>query len=68
MDGLVTTEWLAGANDALILDASYTSTLPGSPPRDPRAEYQAGHIPGAWFLDLDTLVDAGDPLPSAMPV
>ncbi|AJP73220.1 sulfurtransferase [Sphingomonas hengshuiensis] len=70
MDALVTTDWLAGAIGTpglLLLDASYTSTLPGSPPRDPRADYAAGHVPGARFLDLDTLVDATDPLPSMLP-
>jgi len=70
MDALVTTEWLAGelgAPDLVLLDASYTATLPGAPVRDPRAEYAAGHIPGSRFLDLDTLVDASDPLPSMLP-
>ncbi|MDH4742826.1 sulfurtransferase [Sphingomonas sp. CBMAI 2297] len=67
MDGLVTTEWLAGADDVLVLDATYSSTIPGSPPRNPRAEFEAEHIAGARFLDLDTLIDETSPLPSTMP-
>ncbi|MDT8758957.1 sulfurtransferase [Sphingomonas psychrotolerans] len=70
MDGLVTTAWLAeqlGADDLVVLDATYTSTLPGSAKQDPRTEYAEGHIPGALLLDLDTLVDGGDPLPSMLP-
>lgn len=70
MDALVTTDWLAehlGVDGLVVLDATYTSTLPGSAKQDPRAEYAGGHIPGALLLDLDSLVDAGDPLPSMLP-
>jgi thiosulfate/3-mercaptopyruvate sulfurtransferase len=70
MEALVTTEWLAerlGDPDLLVLDASYTSTIPGAPRSDPRANFAAAHIPGARFLDLDSLVDANDPLPSMLP-
>ncbi|RYD47880.1 MAG: sulfurtransferase [Sphingomonadales bacterium] len=67
MDGLVTTDWLAGAPQVLVLDATYTSTIPGAPPRNPRDEFEAGHIAGARFLDLDSLIDDTSPLPSTMP-
>ncbi|MET0308999.1 MAG: sulfurtransferase [Sphingomonas sp.] len=70
MDGLVTTEWLAaalGAGDLLVLDATYTSTIPGAAKQDPRTEFVEGHVAGARLLDLDTLVDADDPLPSMLP-
>lgn len=64
---LVSTQWLAGnleAADIAVLDAS--RHLPAAN-RDPRAEYEAGHIPGARFLDLETLTDGGSPVPSALP-
>lgn len=67
MDGLVTTEWLAAAPHVLVLDATYTSTIRGSPPRNPRAEFEAEHIAGARFLDLDSLIDETSPLPSTLP-
>lgn len=70
MDALVTPADLnamLGDPDLLILDASYTSTVPGSAPYDPRAAYVAGHVPGARLLGLDTLVDADAPLPSTVP-
>ena len=57
MDSLVSTEWLAnemGASDLRIVDA--TRHLPGTG-RDAGAEYEAGHIPGAVFMDLAELVD-----------
>lgn len=67
MDDLVSVEWLAGQHDASdlrILDATY---LPFEPERDAAAEYRAGHLPGARFLDLATLADPDDPLPSTVP-
>ena len=56
MDSLVSTEWLAnemGASDLRIVDC--TKHLPGTG-RNALAEYEAGHIPGAVFMDLDDLV------------
>ncbi len=67
MDALVSTEWLAdnlGARDLRILDATLVAADTG---RDPRAEYDAGHIPGARFLDLAKLRDTASPLPNMLP-
>ena len=67
MDPLVTTEWLAdeiGASDLRIVDA--TLFLPDSG-RDAAADYDAAHIPGALFLDLDELCDSADPRPHMLP-
>ncbi|QDZ06674.1 sulfurtransferase [Sphingomonas panacisoli] len=70
MDALVTTEWLAGelgAADLRVIDATYFGSVPGSPRRDARVEYDAAHIPGAVFLDLETLADRATDLPSMLP-
>jgi thiosulfate/3-mercaptopyruvate sulfurtransferase len=67
MQSLVTTEWLAaelGAPDLRVIDASMF--LPGSG-RDARAEYEADHIPGAVFMDLDEIVDSDHPAPHMLP-
>ena len=67
MDSLVSTKWLAGelgASDLKVIDAS--AHLPAKN-RDPRAEFAAAHIPGALFLDLGSLKDAGSPVPNALP-
>ncbi|WP_242127002.1 3-mercaptopyruvate sulfurtransferase [Sphingobium sp. Sx8-8] len=67
MNILVSTDWLAaelGKPDLRILDASLF--LPGTP-RDPKAEFEAAHIPGAAFLDLPTLADPDDPRPGMLP-
>jgi thiosulfate/3-mercaptopyruvate sulfurtransferase len=67
MDLLVSTQWLAdemGASDLRIVDA--TAFLPDSG-RDPGAEYEAAHIPGALFLNLDELRDTNSALPGMLP-
>ncbi|MFZ5625464.1 MAG: 3-mercaptopyruvate sulfurtransferase [Gemmatimonadota bacterium] len=48
----------------VVLDASWY--LPGSG-RDARAEYRAGHLPGARFFDLDAASDPASPLPHMLP-
>ncbi|WP_298464731.1 sulfurtransferase [uncultured Erythrobacter sp.] len=67
MDSLVSTRWLAenlGAPNLVILDASRHLPAAG---RDPRAEYDTAHIPGARFLDLAALVDTTSSVPQALP-
>ena len=67
MESLVSTEWLAkemGASDLRIVDA--TRHLPDTG-RDAQAEYEAGHIPGAVFMDLTDLVDSNAPIENTLP-
>lgn len=64
---LVSTDWLAArltAPDLRIVDASWH--LPGAD-RDARAEYAAGHIPGARFFDIDAIADDRSSLPHMAP-
>ena len=64
---LVSTGWLAdhlGAPDVRVLDASWY--LPAEN-RDPRAEYEAAHVPGARFFDLDEISDDQSSLPHMAP-
>jgi len=67
LNSLVPTQWLAenlANEDVVILDASKHLPAAG---RDPRAEFTAGHIPGARFLDLDTLTNPDSSVPAAIP-
>ena len=67
MDSLVTTEWLAGelgASDLRVIDASFFLLADD---RDGRAEHEAEHIPGAVFLDIETISDKDSGLPHTMP-
>ena len=64
---LVSTHWLAAHlkdPDLRILDASWY--LPGSD-RNARAEYDAAHIPGARFFDIDENSDQRSNLPHMAP-
>ncbi|MEP3300266.1 MAG: 3-mercaptopyruvate sulfurtransferase [Pseudoruegeria sp.] len=64
---LVSTDWLAAHlkdPDLRILDASWY--LPGSP-RDAKAEYEAAHIPGARFFDIEDFSDQRSEVPHMAP-
>ena len=64
---LVSTEWLAAHlkdADLRILDASWF--LP-TENRDPRADFDANHIPGARFFDIDEIADLRSDLPHMLP-
>jgi len=64
---LVTTEWLEAhlsAPDVKVVDASWY--LPAQE-RDGFKEYQAQHIPGAVFFDIDEISDTNSDLPHMLP-
>ena len=69
---LVTADWLAGRlgdarrGDAglVVLDGSWHLPDAG---RDAKAEYAAGHIPGAAFFDIDQVADHATDLPHMLP-
>ncbi|MTH62744.1 3-mercaptopyruvate sulfurtransferase [Paracoccus shanxieyensis] len=64
---LVSTEWLAAHlndPDLRVLDATWFLDPKG---RDAHAEYEAAHIPGARFFDLDAISDKRSDLPHMAP-
>ncbi len=64
---LVSTDWLADHlkdPDLRIFDASWYFESEG---RDARAEYEAAHIPGARFFDIDEIADLRSDLPHTVP-
>ena len=66
-ESLVSTDWLAAhidAPDVRVVDASWY--LPAMN-RDPKAEYDSGHIPGAVFFDIDAISDDASPYPHMLP-
>jgi len=66
-EALVSTEWLAAHladPHVRVLDSSYKQ--PGVTPTA-RADYDAGHIPGAVFFDIDDVAQPGTSLPHMIP-
>lgn len=66
MDSLVSCAWLANemeASDLRIVDASWHL----DPERNAAAEYAAGHIPGAVFMNLGDLVDSEAAFDNTLP-
>ena len=64
---LISTEWLAARLDepgVTVVDGSFY--LPALK-RDAKAEYLAGHIPGAVFFDIDAIADHSTSLPHMLP-
>jgi thiosulfate/3-mercaptopyruvate sulfurtransferase len=67
MDAIVSAEWLKAEyqkSDVRIVDA--TLFLPDHG-RNARAEFEAAHIPGAVFLDLEEVTDPSSGLPHMLP-
>lgn len=66
-EALVSTEWLAAHLDdphVRVLDSSYKQ--PGITPTA-RQDYEAGHIPGAVFFDIDDVAEPSTGLPHMIP-
>lgn len=64
---VVSADWLQeriGQPGLSIVDASWYLPAQG---RDARAEYEAGHIPGAVFFDQDKVVEPESSLPHTLP-
>ncbi len=64
---LVSTTWLAAHlkdPDLRLIDGSWYLPAAG---RDPKAEYDAAHIPGARFFDIDEISDHRSDLPHMAP-
>jgi thiosulfate/3-mercaptopyruvate sulfurtransferase len=64
---LVSTQWLEdhlASPDVRVLDATHFLPHHG---RDPLAEFEQRHIPGAVFFDIDDVADDGSALPHMVP-
>lgn len=67
MPPVVPDAWLAerlGTPGLVVLDASWYLPPTG---RNARAEFEAGHLPGARYFDLDAASDPASPLPHTLP-
>jgi thiosulfate/3-mercaptopyruvate sulfurtransferase len=66
-EALVSTDWLAEHlrdPDLRVVDGTYYLPHEGL---DPRAEFEAHHIPGAVFFDIDDIADSKSSLPHMLP-
>jgi thiosulfate/3-mercaptopyruvate sulfurtransferase len=66
-DPLVTTDWLAqrlGDPSVQVVDATWY--MPGEAGAG-RADYDAGHVPGAVFFDIDAISEPATDLPHMLP-
>ena len=66
-DALVSSNWLADhlrTSNVRVLDGTYF--LPNIP-RNAHDEFQAEHIPGAAFFDIDDIKDPDNSLPHMLP-
>lgn len=64
---LVETAWLVanlGTSNIVVLDGSMHLPTSG---RNARKEYEAEHIPGALYFDIDEVADKSIPLPHMLP-
>src|SRR5882672_7256185 len=62
---LKSTEWLAAnLGKVVVVDGSYYLS---TQKRDAKAEYLAGHIPGAVFFDINAVADHSTELPHMLP-
>ena len=66
-DPLVSTHWLAERlRDPAVQVVDATMFMAGDP-RSGRADYEAAHIPGAIFFDIDKIADPATDLPHMLP-
>src|SRR4051812_7391627 len=65
MSDIVSAEWLTqNLTQVRVVDASWY--MPADK-RDAKAEFEAAHIPGAVFYDIDALSDRSTSLPHMLP-
>ncbi|MCE2902735.1 MAG: 3-mercaptopyruvate sulfurtransferase [Gemmatimonas sp.] len=64
---LVATDWLAAHLGHPLLRLIDASSYLATAGRNGRAEYEAAHIPGAVFADVDSLSDEQAPFPHTLP-
>jgi thiosulfate/3-mercaptopyruvate sulfurtransferase len=67
---LATADWLIshlGAPDVRVLDCTYATTFKPGEAQTGKLAYDAHHIPGARYFDIDDIADADSSLPHMLP-